>query len=954
MSVTSINLDELEIDLATNIVGPDSNSPTPPGVVGRIAYAKDTNILYFAEDESTWIKFMPQEALAGGGIGSNQTVGQAQEGVATAITGAHSNGYFLYDKERSEIGIYYSGTALAPETPSVIVFEGVDSYESILLENIYAAPTADGAFGQTFSAPERCWDPEYWSTSSNREQSITLSYGANEIFAEGDQISVIVDGVETSISTPAGAVHDVRDALFNQLQADNPSLVWSKSSDQDNFGCIINVSSSFGEAVLTGGTTDGQGKITYREILPGHSSLTLGPNGEIEPYKYFKDAFGKDLVCAAFAGDRSYKTHPMFWVWGRDLSDGTINQDFMAKNSGNFNQRFTNEAYGFIPQEAHVAIGSDGYSPRIAAHNYSVGGQVYQETGLYFLWSGLSGFHNEAGDYFTYSTQQFSYQQSDSLQVLDKNSLFPNNPAYDNNLNIPSESSHLLTVENPSPFNNIDFTNPRNMVYYNHAAVSLHPGGHKIHGRSVGGIPQFNHHWPTPSNCISFNSTQDSRAQGTKAHLRFGSIGVFMNNEDIKTVGDKNRDALFLSPAGGFFSNRITGYNSYYADKGHSSDAAWGGMNDPYAAYWTDTTYTNSYTGTLSGIGRRYILNHLINTGALDYTPTQDSAFFLSNNWEGPLDKSDSNCDLHLKTTYVTGLQRYSVGSTSANRSIDYYGGYAESSTVPGWMVHTAGASSATHYYADSAAAYSLGNYRDDDPNSDGGEFGNPNNTQGRYAYPLVMKTRPISPNTGLDNYLHKSSQWPYNVLRCWNGGFANSWPSTIKGIRDGLWSWGPDDDFTFEFIYKSTPYSMGTYPSFGRSDHTSNSSASGFDNFWQNAPAITKIEADEGNHPNSFENWKDNISNPSYAQQEHQGLLCGFGDDYNARWLTIHFWCGRLAVVNRRPHRQNKAGEYPQLANWLIGETLLEDDKWYHFAVVKDSSSNIFLFKEISIKQCY
>ena len=935
MSITTLNLDSLDIDLSENIVGTVGN-PVLPGVAGRIAFAKDTNVLYFAEDDATWIRFFPQDSSSSSSSNQGGVVDSPGSiNVQFLLTGESiPNGLYSVDSSNNSLGIYFSGTSSNPQAPSVVSFSTNKAAESVYLENVLSAVTPSSVLGNQVEFPESIIDPEWLAEDSDQEQLITLTLD----IVEGDQVSVTVNGTDTTILASA-TIDATALTLTNALTLAHPAIDFLRTTASDSYARLIAVSAPMGDAVLTGGITDGSGSVEYSELLPGHKGapMVAGSPGQIQSFKKFKEKGGKNLVVAPYKSP-NYITEPFFSWWNYDLDTGEIDQDLVDLNSGDWAKKMSvNFAVGAGLQGSLIREGTNPFrfSPRITQSKYTIDGQLYMETGIQYWWTGVSGNHDEDHSKATPSIQNAQYGLVHG-NISNANSICIE---YQNG-NFPTLSNEYLTFEGWEASKSVlDFgdTN-KNPVFYSHNAISLGGATHKIFDRRAG-YSYTNRHKPDNR---YFMLGLDLTTSTSNVYFKYGPMGFNAYNIDYNSYGDKNHDLLYLHPGGGFWSIRATGYKSYYQDRGYSSDSAWGGMVDPYDWNWTDHLgYTSSTSGYLSGIGRRRTLQAVYNTGARDYAPTADSALFLSNDYYPPVDVSDEGGDLVFKYSYVTGHQRYSVGTTSSNRSIDYYGGMEPHATIDNYFTPVS-----KNGYKFWSTTTQDGNYRPDDPESNGKEFGNPNNSL-TFADNCVIKVRnPSSPNSDasmLHNYLYKSKQWPFKAASLNGGGISSTWHSTVKQLKRGLWSWGPDDDFTIEFIYKNTPSRpLGVSNSYADARGINNTAVQGLHNNFNQPPGGIWHEDDlNGTNPQSFENWTSNPYNTANYQKFTQGTLFAIGSAYTTRWLAAGFMFGRFCVANERPKRQQKAGEYPATDPFLVGETLLEDEKWYHLAVVKDSSAN-------------
>jgi hypothetical protein len=841
---------------------------------------------------------------------------------------------YSVDSSNNTLGIFFSGTASKPQDPSVVSFSTNEASESVYLENVLPAVPPSSVLGNPIEFPESIIDPEWLAEDSNQEQLITLSLDV----VEGDQVSVTVNGTDTTILA-SPTIDATALTLTNALTLAHPTIDFLRTTASDNYARLIAVSAPMGDAVLTGGVTDGSGSVQYSELLPGHKGAPIAAEspGQLQNFKKFEDKCGKSLVVAPYK-TFGYITEPYFSWFNYDLDTGELDQDLVDLNSGSWKRKGSAAPnQGSDIQGAMLREGTNPFrfSPRITQSKYTIDGDVYMETGIQYYWSGVSGKFDEDNNRRTNLSTESMYGllhgnilSASSIGIKGQNGRFP------------TLSNEYLTFEGwESSKSLLDFGDTNhNPVFYNHYAVSLGGATHKIFGKRAG-YSYTNRHEPNGRYCML---GADLSPSTSNVYYKYGPMGFYTYNTDMASYSDKNRDMLYLHPGGGFLSIKATGYNSYYDNHGHSSDAAWGGMTDPYDWLWTDHIgYSSSNSGYLSGIGRRRTLQQIYNTGARDYAPTADSALFLSNDYHPPVDLSDEGADLVFKHTHVTGYQRYDVGTTSSNRAIDFYGGMEPHATIDNYYTPVN-----KNSYKFWSTASQEGSYRPDDPDSNGKEYGNPNNPLSFADNCTITARSPSSPYSlaaQLQNYLYKSKQWPFTAASLNNGGVSSTWHSTVKQVKRGLWSWGPDDDFTMEFVYKSTPpRPMGAGNSYADARGISNNSAQGLHNNFTQTSSPTWHEDDvNGTNPQGFENWTSAPVNVISYGKFTQGTLFTIGSAYTTRWFAAGFFCGRFGVANERPYRQNKAGEYPSTDPFLVGETLLEDEKWYHLAVVKDSSSN-------------
>ena len=929
-----INLDALEIENAASIVGNDPSSPINPGQAGRIAFAKDTNVLYFAEDETTWIKFLPQEATVGG-IGSTPTVPIGSdvdgEGLAQLATGTgFLNGYYTMDTERKEIGIYYSGTFDNPIDPRVFIFETEESYESILQENILGPADTLTYAGQVFSAPDYCWDPEWFATAVDQIQNITL-----DSITEGDEVSLSVNGQTTTITTSGDNDSDFAAQLKVILQNNHSNFSWSVN------GPTVSISAPIGSVILTEGSSSGTGSVTFTEIQAGHAAAPMLEDNSMIMFKNFKDRAGKNTVIAPKYPYINYAAHPLYRAENYDIyNDGSLIE---SRNTGWSGSYVTERA--FDKQLAWLGHGRTGVTPKIKKNKITLGGQLFYHTGIEFGWTGMSGDALGNREYQSLANKQYGLVDG-NFRATDK---YVNGRL--SGMNIPRKSNLFYTNDKgEEPQAALDFSdNQVNPIYYNHVVLGF--GGasqsSKIHGKPRRSFENRHFAHIYNSQMLGMGGGGNDGQGGNSVVANYGPQGVLIHNYGIKTSSDKNYDSLWLSPAGGFFSHRITGYNSNFETWGHSQDAAWGGgMDDPFDWMWTDMNYSPYYTGLgYSGIGRRHITPWGFNTGAVDLPATEHSAHWLSNDFAGPTDLSDHSHKMQFKYHYTTGLLPYSYGTTAQNRAPDYFGRIEENVDVT--MPTTNEVVTFEKYPVVKNSKYFWngtqdGYYRTNDPANDGGDWANPNNGTTQCGYYCHIKQRlggPGAPSTTSQypfNYINKSKQWPYNMCTLKDGAFHIPPKETIQGIKDGKWSWGPEDEVTFEFIYKSTPIR----PNYGDNywewqQNSSSHSYAGFNNTYNYSAA----QQDGMDHPYSFENMVLNDASPgNYANVQASFINLGAHQSYY--WLTIGVCAGRLTVVNQRAGKQGRAGEYPASNPFLMGETLLENNKWYHFAVVKHKAS--------------
>lgn len=917
-----INLDRIEIKQAADIVGTDPSNPTPPGAAGRVAFSRDTNVLYFAEDDATWIQFLPQSATAPASQGGGGLV-PALGGVGASATGTgFLNGYYSVDGDRGEIGIYYSGTAASPLTPSVFVYDSVEKYESKFLENVMAPLERFSLFSESIDYPLFNWDMERWAVAKDQEQTITI-----DSVTAGDLIGILINGAQASVNTQ-GADDSAIAAQVSILFAASYAGTWTSN------GNVVTVSAPIGEIILSQDPlypsgSDGNGTATIAETIKGHAAWEVRDNhGSLKPFKKIKDGFGTEYVaCFGIRPHSNYQLYEHVRPSSYDLDTGEslLYDPVVSGILSHSSQGFTNWGpHGYPAKTLHDDFGQTGHSLRLHKVKVSRQGDTYYLTGLQSLWTGIK----EWGA--TSPTPGADYNRGAITEMQHgglHGSLHPYPSHFEESvgalqgrLRFPKISNIYYTNEENDASKGIDVSDGE--VFYSHWVGNL-PQPHRIHGSMGKGflgpyISDFN------NMAVVASATNTTAGFGANYTLKFGRMGVWTSNTHRKTINQKHLDSHRLHPGGAFYSSKVTGYNSIYEYKGHKNDAAWGNMvDDPFSDQWDDSSYPDAYTGTHSGIGRRHTYCDIRNTGGRDQAGWENHGLFGSAVQPVPEDLSDNGYTLGFTHPLVTGNLPYVVGTTAANkvlRDFQYEGAQG-------------------------------GNYRADDPTSSGQDWGNPNNP---YLYSIAVSQHKmrysfghptarsfsygepsISHSDGGDNYVNKSSQWPYNMMTCRAGGFSSRWNETVEAIKSQRLSWGPTDDFTFEVIHKHTPTKGGgSYNSFAKSTY-SHALGEYVDSVNQYSLPI------ETESTMSMANVMANNLNLAENYLESQGVFLGLGATHANRWLTVGIVAGRFAVVNYRPFRCKRAGEYPQYMNWLAGQTLLESNKWYHFAVVKNSAEN-------------